>query len=327
MAEYGIPYMGSKGSIANEIICRLPKAENFYDIFGGGFSIMHAMLQRRPKDFKRFHFNEIRPGICELIKAAISGKYSYKNFSPPFISSDEFKERKSTCAYTQMLWSFGNNGENYLFSKKIEPYKKSMHNAVVFNKFDDLAKKVFCMDRFKEGYSVKDRRLFLRAKIEYYRINGIPDFLLVYLNAKQLVQLQQLEALQQLQQLQQLEALQRLEALQQLQRLEPLKQLEFYSTSYNEIKIKPDSVVYCDPPYEGTASYSNEFDHKAFLDWADAQTEPVFISEYKINDNRFSLLFEIHKLSLLGPSSGRKKMTERLYGNKAAQNLKKELNA
>jgi len=133
--------------------------------------------------------------------------------------------------------------------------------------------------------------------------------------------------LQQLEQLQQLERLQQLQQLQQLGPLEPLQRLEFYSTSYNEIKIKPDSVVYCDPPYEGTASYSNEFDHKAFLDWADAQTEPVFISEYKINDNRFSLLFEIHKRSMLDPSSGRKKMTERLYGNKAAQNLKKELNA
>jgi hypothetical protein len=31
------------------------------------------MLKHRSKSFKYFHFNEIRPGICELVKDAISG--------------------------------------------------------------------------------------------------------------------------------------------------------------------------------------------------------------------------------------------------------------
>jgi len=76
-----------------------------------------------------------------------------------------------------------------------------------------------------------------------------------------------LERLERLQQLEQLEGLQRVLQLQRLEQLEALQQLErleFYTTSYNEIKIKPDSVVYCDPPYEGTGSYSNEFDHRLF---------------------------------------------------------------
>ena len=34
--KYGIPYTGSKNSIAEKIISVLPPAEHFYDLFGGG---------------------------------------------------------------------------------------------------------------------------------------------------------------------------------------------------------------------------------------------------------------------------------------------------
>lgn len=49
MAEYGIPYMGSKQSICDELIKIFPTADNFYDLFGGGFSVTHAMLERRSR--------------------------------------------------------------------------------------------------------------------------------------------------------------------------------------------------------------------------------------------------------------------------------------
>ena len=33
---YGLPYMGSKNKIAEDIISLFPAAENFYDLFAGG---------------------------------------------------------------------------------------------------------------------------------------------------------------------------------------------------------------------------------------------------------------------------------------------------
>jgi len=48
---YGMPYMGSKQLIADKIISIFPKADNFYDLFGGGFSITQAMLVRRPRGY------------------------------------------------------------------------------------------------------------------------------------------------------------------------------------------------------------------------------------------------------------------------------------
>lgn len=293
MANYGIPYMGSKDGIADKVIKIFPKAEHFYDIFGGGFSITHAMLTKRPRDYKHFHFNEIKKDIVALIKDAISGKFNYKVFKPKFISRKEFFDNLND-AYIRSIWSFGSNQKTYLFSKEIEPYKKSMHNAIVFNEFDDLAQKVFGHSSFQAGYSITQRRLFLRARIDFYRKTGIPGFLHQYLSEQQ---------------------------LQRLQQLQQLERLNFYNESYEKIKIKPNSIIYCDPPYACTADYGGSFDTKKFLDWCDAQSEPVFISEYNISDKRFRLVKEFKKRSMLSSQKYKaKKMTERVYVNKVGVN-------
>jgi hypothetical protein len=126
--------------------------------------------------------------------------------------------------------------------------------------------------------------------------------------------LQQLERHQQLQQLQQLERLQQLQQLQQLQRLE---RLEFSSLSYEQIEIKIESTVYCDPPYLGTAKYDNKsFNHKSFYNWAGSVKEPVFISEYSLPDSRFKNVFNIEKRSLLSADKTVGNKMEKLFANK-----------
>lgn len=306
MAQYGIPYMGSKSGICDELIRIFPPADNFYDLFGGGFSVTHAMLVNRSKDFSEFHYNEIRPGLCALIKDAIDGKYNYKNFNPEFIDRETFFSRKEKEPYIKICWSFGNNGRSYLFSKEIEPYKKSMHQAVVFNEFDDLAKEVFGCSGFREGSSINSRRLILRSRIEQFRkTKNIPQLLVRFLPKKTQIS----------NRLQQLEQLERLERLEQLQRLERLK---FTNMSYNEVEIKPNSIIYCDPPYHGATKYDAEFNHSKFLDWADRQINPVFISEYKIEDKRFKPLFKIQKRSLISSNKTMKVKNEFVFGNKSA---------
>jgi len=319
MAEYGIPYMGSKGTIADQVVIVFPKAENFYDLFGGGFSITHAMIKRRSKDFKTFYFNEIKSDIVDLIKDAICGKYNYDVFKPEWISKEDFVKRLNE-PYIRICWSFGNNQKGYMFSTEIEPYKKSMHNAIVFNQFDDLAKKVIGSTGFKEGYSIQQRRLFLRNRIEYFRLNGIPDFLIKFLNDKQQKQLQSVTGSYQLQRLEQLQQLEQLERLQQLQQLQQLPSVEFSSKSYDQVEIKPNSIVYCDPPYNGTGGYGSKFDTEKFLNWAHEQSEPVFISEYNISDKRFKRIKSFAKRSMLSSQKDiYKVMSENIYINKAAQ--------
>ena len=195
MKKYGIPYMGSKQKIIPSLALNFPKAENFYDLFGGGFSVSHYMLENFGHKFKHVFYNEIKSDIVELVKDAIAGKYSYDIFKPEFIDRETFEREKENNAYMRVCWSFGNNQKGYLFSKDIEPYKKSMHNAVVFDQFDDLAAEVL---RFKKWPSnvnaIKEKRFYLIQLIYFYGKTKIPKCLHKYLNAKQLQQLQRTKA-------------------------------------------------------------------------------------------------------------------------------------
>jgi site-specific DNA-adenine methylase len=293
--KYGIHYQGSKTKIIGDIAKFFPNADHFYDLFGGGFSVTHYMLKHRSKSYKHFHLNEIRTGICELVKDAISGKYSYQVFKPEWIDRDRFTRDKESNAYIKIIWSFGNNGKNYLFGKDIESEKRSMHQAVVFDEFDDFMKNTVKLDKWPNSLDITGKRLYLRMQLR--KIERID-----------------LQRLQRLEQLERLQQLQRLEQLQQLQRL------VFTTLDYRQVKVEPNSIIYCDIPYQGAASYGSEFSHIDFFDWADSQDNPVFISEYKVNDDRFHLLKQFkHRTKFLNGVNNA--VTECLYGNKLAHEI------
>ena len=287
MANYGIPYMGSKDSIVHKICSIFPKADNFYDLFGGGFSISHYMLSHKSKNYKHFYFNEPAQGVVDLIKDAVAGKFNYKIFKPAFIGREEFCLKKDGCAYTRLLWSFGNNQKDYIFGKDIEAHKKSLHNAVIFNAFDNVAIKAMGISKFPEKLSVRGRRFFIRKAVKE-RVGG----------------------------LEQLEQLQQLERLQQLQRLERLQRLEFSCVSYEKVEIKPNSIIYCDPPYKGTEKYLTEFDHDGFWKWVSDNKNPVFVSEYSA-PNHIKPILAIRKKARLSAGSPTESV-EKLFGNDAA---------
>ena len=184
MASYGIPYMGSKDSIVHKIAKLFPAADNFYDLFGGGFSVSHFMLCHHAKRYKRIFYNEPAPGVADLVRDAVAGKYNYKVFKPKWISAEEFKKNKDNCAYTRCLWSFGNNQKGYLFSDENETNKRSLHQAVVFNEFDERAIDYLKIKSWPAHLSIRGRRLACRQII--VRRKG------------ELQQLEQLERLQQL---------------------------------------------------------------------------------------------------------------------------------
>lgn len=51
---------------------------------------------------------------------------------------------------------------------------------------------------------------------------------------------------------------------------------------YQSVEIPPNSVVYCDPPYRGTAEYLHEFDTDRFDNWVREADFPIYISEYSM---------------------------------------------
>ncbi len=58
----------------------------------------------------------------------------------------------------------------------------------------------------------------------------------------------------------------------------------FLTGDYREMDITPNSIVYCDPPYEDTHGYLGKFDSKEFWDWVMEKYRAgveIYVSEYK----------------------------------------------
>lgn len=127
---YGVPYQGSKNRIANDIVGLLPEGQRFVDLFAGGCAITHAaMLSGK---YKRFLCDDLYPYGSNLFKNALNGEYSKPEYLR-WISREDFFKEKDTDDFVKMCYSFGNNGKDYMYSKKLEPLKKGFHYAVVFN--------------------------------------------------------------------------------------------------------------------------------------------------------------------------------------------------
>jgi DNA adenine methylase len=93
-----------------------------------------------------------------------------------------------------------------------------------------------------------------------------------------------------------------------------LKGIDFIHSPYNDLEIPPNSILYCDPPYENTTKYKHDFEHEAFWQWCrDKENEghEVFISEYSAPDD-FICVWEKHIPSTLNGKSV-KTATEKLF--------------
>lgn len=70
-----------------------------------------------------------------------------------------------------------------------------------------------------------------------------------------------------------------------LKQSESLQGVIFETRSYTELEMPPNSLIYCDPPYENTMEYNNDtkFNHSLFWEWCRNKSQEghtVFVSEY-----------------------------------------------
>lgn len=85
-------------------------------------------------------------------------------------------------------------------------------------------------------------------------------------------------------------------------------------SSYSELDIPPESIIYCDPPYAGTTKYKDDFNHDVFWQWCREMSikgHQVFISEYNA-PNDFECIWPKEIQSGLNTNST-KKGVERLF--------------
>ena len=94
--------------------------------------------------------------------------------------------------------------------------------------------------------------------------------------------------------------------------------VDFVFSSYSELVIPPNSIIYCDPPYEGTTGYKDKFNHSEFWQWCRDKVKEghtIFVSEYNAPDD-FECIWEQEvksSLSANGVSGGSKKSIEKLF--------------
>ena len=291
--KYGIPYQGSKSNIAEDIIANLPAGNRLVDLFGGGFAISHCALLSGK--WKHILYNDINPLLIPLIRDAIAGKYSYERFVPKWITREEFHARKETDGYIKWIWSFGNNGHDYLYGRDIEEIKRSCHEWVFHNTPIIGLGNIECdIPCDAEHYS--ERRKFLLG-----------------FNVKELGRLFNLQHLEAFERCIQLERIERLTSLNTFQNSE---KLEMTCMDYREYEYQDGDIVYCDIPYQNSVNvkrteymYNNSFDFGEFYQWAVYQPFPIYFSSYKLG----GVVWESDKKVLVNPTSHAKVRREVLY--------------
>lgn len=104
---FGLPYCGSKSSIAKWVIDTLPASETFIDLFAGGCAVTHAAMLN--DKWERFIANDIS-GSSIIFRDAIKGDF---NGLSTVLSRGEFFA--SDDMILRLLYSFGNDARSYLW--------------------------------------------------------------------------------------------------------------------------------------------------------------------------------------------------------------------
>lgn len=275
MNKYGLPYMGSKNTIADKIIHVFPSKKRFYDLFCGGGAVSHAALLSGK--YQEIIINDIDEQIPKLFVDALNGNL---RDTDRWIGREEFNEIKDDNALIRIVWSFGNKGTNYLYGKDVEEYKRAFWKAVFDDDFSGFWELGINIPKIK-GKSYRDKKLKIQSWAKKhtdpkYKIDKLQSF----------------------------DALSRIKGL-RLGSSEKLSKLKIHAGSYDKVEIKDDSIIYCDIPYENTAEYiAGAFNHRKFYDWAYSQKQLVIISSYNVSDKRFKRIINFNKNSQLQGGTG-----------------------
>lgn len=281
--KFGLPYQGSKNKLAERIVALLPEAEHLYDVFAGGCAISHCALISGK--WNKVHAIDTNDSVL-LFDKILNGFFPDGS---EWISREEFYRRKDSDPYVRLFWSFSNNQRDYIYSKHLEPYKKVLHEML---------------------YASTPNERRLRFK-EVCRL--MPDVIGGRNTGEAVYRLQSQESLHPIIPRQCYD----MESAERISRLEKPFCVGEYLPSvsdYRDLEILSNSVIYADPPYKGTREYRHDiFDHDAFYDWCGAQTQPLFISEYWMPDDRFECVAAFNRTSTFSATNNSLRKIEKIY--------------
>ena len=284
----GLPYKGSKNTIAEDLVKCLPRGKKLLDACcGGGAVLMAAAMSRR---WEKVVGNDLNPATIALLDAVLIHKGQIEYEHPPVCTRQDFfnsLQRIANGDFTiqdcvnKYCASFGNNGQTYLWNEDIEKVKTNVEDMLC-------------------NTTLNKRRLAFRK------------FIAFLINEKQF-DLSKLENIQQLQ---------NLERLQRLERLERLERLDLFDIDYSEY-----DVVYFDIPYKGTAEYDFKFDYDKFYKFFESLGKPAFLSEYNAPFTCVGAFDKRALFRDLSRLKGKRTNLEKLYFNGTLEEYKRLMGA
>ena len=285
--RYGLPYKGSKNHIAEWIVDNLPPADVFCDLFFGGGAVTHRALLT--DKYKQFVVNDIDGRLPKLFLDCCYGKYTLENHKE-WISREEFFRLKDDDAYIALVWSFANNGVDYLYAKDLEPFKKALHYAVFFSDLSLMNEQGITLNDTEET-DIYQRYLWFARQLKFIKKNPV-----YFENLTRAIEIERLQSLQSLQSLQ-----------------------EDYVSAFEKVKMQYaekglEILTYCDIPYQGSncGKYKG-FDNDRFHEWAREQ-DNIYISEYTMPDD-FKPVAWCEKNILSAANGNSDKAIEKLFVN------------
>ena len=203
----GLPYKGSKNTIAEDIVKKIPRGGKILDACcGGGAFLMAAAMSLR---WEKVVGNDLNPATITLLDAVLIHKGQIEYEHPPVCTRDDFMNSLQRIengdfsiqdCVNKYCASFGNDGKTYLYGNKIEEYKLAAEQMLTADTLDQ-------------------RRKFYRKFHALIKADESEDK----------------------ERLQKLESMQRLQSLERLERLE---RLDIFDIDYKEFDVVYFDIPY-----------------------------------------------------------------------------------
>lgn len=276
--KYGLPYKGSKNSIAQKIVDALPNGKSFCDACcGGGAILMASALSGK---YERVTGYDINEAIIGLIRATMIdfGTIDYEHDLPSVDRKSFFESRDCNTGIGNWLvrycYSFGNDGQTFLWSDKTHEGFRLLEEAL---RGETLDNRVHAIQELSKRNDVQE----LMSRVEPF------------------VRLRRIKKVEQT-----------------MMSRKTTTCIDVGVKSMFNVDYEPFDVIYFDPPYKNTKGYFKiKFDYSAFeklITRLRNEGRRVFVSEYSQPADGFTSVAEFSKQVLID-KTGNTAGTERLY--------------
>lgn len=309
--NYGLNYMGSKNTIAQELIGymlnRHTDRDTFIDATVGGGAMAHYVI--RETENMRVVINDLNPYFTDLYKMMCTYPDVVKEFAMTWVTRAYFKDvmtnldatkEKWKVAMIVTIWSFGGVGESYLYATDLEWEKRALFDAVMYNlwanELSDFKATLPPTLTIGDGIDVENKRLEILRRYGAYKGKAF-----------------------------------QLENVNRAQRLMTMcddfynnrRRIHIFNKDYKEFisnlpqDLLKRSIIYIDPPYENTSEYlTNQIDHNEFWTFINSMVDvvPIYASSYEAPDY-IKEVWSAGKLVLIAGTKNSRFKTERLFYN------------